>query len=597
MLISLKGRRWGTAAAGLLLCFLMQASHGTDTPRITDAGAFLDRTEELRIKDHRQFAQRLAQIHRQSPALTPAERWHLRYLDALESSLEGQFAAAEKPLHEVIDQSGDPKLVIKASALLMNNLAVTHRYEEAFQLAQQLTLDLPNIRDDTIRIQVLSYLSQILNLAGQTDLAIKYAHMMEGIDPSVTTACYAHSKQVAALYNAKRLTSSSQELKRVIGMCETAGQPIMTMAAQLILGTLFLEEHQPAKALALLDRIATGIRINHYYPHTLSAQVQRSQAYEQLGRDEDARKAALAALAMAAPDDINDYLMEAYGVLYRIAKRHGNSASALVYYEHYVTQSRRSLDDAAAQALAYQTAQQRVLTRKLETEELSKQNSVLKLQQALNAKAAEASRLYITLLVILLAAIALWLFRSLRSQKRFKYMATRDGLTGILNHQHFVSEVDRVLRPLERKPSHACLISIDLDHFKEVNDTHGHAAGDAVLKHAVAICQQHLRPADLFGRLGGEEFGILLHECSRSQGLEIADRIRTAIAEATIDMNGRTVSISASVGLACTDTWGYELQRLCMEADAALYRAKRAGRNRVVAASDRSAGNTPGAGP
>jgi diguanylate cyclase (GGDEF)-like protein len=193
--------------------------------------------------------------------------------------------------------------------------------------------------------------------------------------------------------------------------------------------------------------------------------------------------------------------------------------------------------------------------------------------------------------------IVLWLFRLKRSQLRFKRLSRRDGLTGIFHHQYFVSETDRLLRSLEKKPAHACLISIDLDHFKEVNDTHGHAVGDAVLKHAVTICQRHLRPTDLFGRLGGEEFGILLQECSRSQGLEIADRIRMAIAAANVEMDGHTVSISASVGLASTEAWGYGLQRLCAEADAALYRAKRTGRNRTIVASDRSVGNAPGAGP
>jgi diguanylate cyclase (GGDEF)-like protein len=434
-----------------------------------------------------------------------------------------------------------------------------------------------------VRFQVLSYLSQTLNLAGQTDLAIKYAHMMEDATPPGTSSCNSRFRLVAALWSAKRLTPSSPDLKQTIDTCQAAGQPIVTTAAQLILGTLYLEEHQPAKTLALLNRIAPDIRINHYYPHTLSAQVQRAQAYEQLGRDEDARKAALAALAMAAPGDVNDYLKDAYEALYRVAKRHGNAAAALGYYEHYVAQNKGSLDDAAAQALAYQTVQQRVLTRKLETEELGKQNSVLKLQRALDAKAAETSRLYITLLIILLAAIALWLFRTMRSQRRFKHMATRDGLTGILNHQHFINEAGRILCLLEKKLGHACLISIDLDHFKQVNDTYGHAMGDVVLKLAVAICQQHLRPSDLFGRLGGEEFGILLHDCSRDQGLDIANRIRIAIGTTPMEQDGSGVSISASVGLASTDTSGYELQRLCKDADSALYRAKRAGRNRVIA--------------
>ena len=155
-----------------------------------------------------------------------------------------------------------------------------------------------------------------------------------------------------------------------------------------------------------------------------------------------------------------------------------------------------TLNDVAARALAYQVVQQQVATRKLETEQLASKTAFFKLQQALDAKAAETDRLYITLLVILLVAIVLWLFRLKRSQLGFMRLSRHDGLTGILNHQHFISETDRALRRLEKERTPACLISIDLDHFKQVNDTHGHAMGDAALKHAVAICHQHLRPGD-----------------------------------------------------------------------------------------------------
>jgi diguanylate cyclase (GGDEF)-like protein len=227
-----------------------------------------------------------------------------------------------------------------------------------------------------------------------------------------------------------------------------------------------------------------------------------------------------------------------------------------------------------------------MLVQKLATEGLSKQNNILRLQQALDTKAVESSRLYIVLLLLALISIVFWLFRLKRSQLRFKKLSFHDGLTGIFNHQHFISETDRALRLLEKKLGTACLISIDLDHFKQVNDTHGHAMGDVVLRRTVAICQQQLRPTDLFGRLGGEEFGILLIECSRNQGMAIADRIRMAIEATPVDGDGCVISFSASVGVASTDKSGYGLQRLCWEADAALYRAKRTGRNRVIADSE-----------
>jgi diguanylate cyclase (GGDEF)-like protein len=389
--------------------------------------------------------------------------------------------------------------------------------------------------------------------------------------------------QAAALYNGKRLTSSSSELQRAIDTCVAAREPVFADAMRLTLGSLYLDENQPGKAMVLLDRIAPDIGTNHYYPHMLSAQVERAQAYAKLGNDNEARKAALAAIAMTHPGDISEWLTLAYEVLYQVEKRQGHSAAALSYYEHYVIQDKGYLNDISARTLAYEVAQQHMLVQKLETEKLSKQNNILQLQQALDKKAVEAGRLYIALLLMALVSVFFWLFRLKRSQLRFKKLSWLDGLTGIFNHQHFISEADRALRLLEKKLGTACLISIDLDHFKQVNDTHGHAMGDEVLRRTVAICKQHLRPTDLFGRLGGEEFGILLLDCSRDQGLAIANRIRMAIGSTEMENDGCVVSFSASVGLASTDRSGYGLQRLCMEADAALYRAKRAGRNRVIA--------------
>lgn len=569
--------------AGLALCVFFQAGHAGEVAKIGDPGAFLDQTEALRVKDHRQFTQRLEQIHQAAPPLTPQEQWHLRYLDAFELSLDGDFIGAEKPLRDVMEQSPDSNLSAKAGAVLLTNLAASRRYSAAFELAHNLTLQLPEIQDRAARFQVLGNLSQMLNLAGQTDLAIKYAHMMEDTVPPGMTSCYPKSMLLAARYNAKHLMSSDRAIGEALQVCEAAHQPIVANTIELTLSSLYLDENEPAKALAVLQRIAAGIARDNYYPHSLSAQVQRAQAYEKLNRNDDAVKTALAAVSMARPGQISGYLRDAYEVLYKIAKRRGNATQALSYYEHYVWQNKGTVDDAAAQALAYQTIQQQVLTRQLQGEELSRQNSILKLQQALDAKAAQTSRLYIFVLLIALASIAFLLVRIKRSQLRFKKLASHDGLTGILNHQHFMNEAERLLSVAQSRQTDVSLISIDLDHFKRVNDTHGHATGDEVLKRAVEVCKTQLRANDIFGRLGGEEFGILLPGCPREKATLIANCIRLAIGDTAVAVAEQTIWISASVGLACTSSSGFTLKNLCTDADAALYCAKRSGRNRVVA--------------
>jgi diguanylate cyclase (GGDEF)-like protein len=560
---------------------LVQPGRAADAPA-AEPSALLTQAERLGAKDHPRFVELLRRLHGDASRLSPADQWRLRFLDAWEIMFEGDYTRSETLFHDVIDHSGNVNLAAKASAQLLSNLATNRRYADAFALANRLTTSLPDITDAHTRFTVLNNLSQMLSLAGQTDLAIRYAQMAQDSTPAGETQCYPLYFQAAALYNGKKLKSDSPLLQRAIDTCVAARQPVITNAMWLILVSLYLDNNQPDKAMALLQRTDASVRANHYYPQMLSWLVQQAQTLEKLGKDSDAKKAALAALAMSHPDDISEWLKAAYEVLYKVEKKQGRSALALSYYEQYAIQDKGYLDDISARTLAYEMARQHMLVQKLETESLSKQNNILRLQEALATKAVEASRLYIALLLAALFLITYWLLRLKRSQLRFKQLSSLDGLTGIFNHQHFISECDRALRMLEKKLGSACLVFIDLDYFKLVNDTHGHAMGDTVLKRTVAICRQHLRPTDLFGRLGGEEFGILLMDCSRDQGMAIADRIRLAIEAAPVDVDGLVVSFSASLGLASTDTSGYALQRLCRQADVALYKAKRTGRNRVI---------------
>ena len=285
-------------------------------------------------------------------------------------------------------------------------------------------------------------------------------------------------------------------------------------------------------------------------------------------------------------------MRDAYEVLYRVEKRQGHAAEALDDYVRFATLDKQHLDDVNARAAAYETVQQHMLAQRLDTERLGRQNAALRLQQALAAKTAEANRLYIALLLAALGLGGFALLRLKRSQLRFKRLSRLDGLTALLNRQHFMSDAALVLQRLHKRGGAACLAYLDLDHFKRINDTHGHAAGDVVLRETVAACRQHVRPADLFGRLGGEEFGILLVDCSHAQALAIAERIRQAVAAQVVRHGEARLVVSVSLGLAFTSARAVEWPQLCREADAALYRAKRDGRNRIEATAIDAA--TPG---
>lgn len=564
----------------MAVCVLLLPTHAW--AQEPDLAARLNHVESLRTADHSRFLDELQDLRRHASTMVPSQYWHLRYLEAWEASFQADYANAEPRFLDVIDHSGSPALATKATAVLMGDMARNKRYGDAFELANRLVAELPRADDRLARFMALSYLAQLLRSAGQYDLAAQYAHDMAQDLPPGETACKPQTILLSALYEGRKITSNSPLLQQGIDDCQAAGESVFTNTIELTRGSLYLDENQPARALALVQRILPSILAGQYYSNTLAAHAELAEAYWKLGDDVAARKEALATIALSDPDDLNETLRDTYLLLYRLDKKRGDMASALAHHEKYVAQDVGYLDDVRARALAYAVAQQHVLAQKLETEKLSRQNNILKLQRALDTKAVETSRLYIALLLVILASAVFWLLRLKRSQLRFKKLSSLDGLTGILNHQHFIGAADRAVRHLERKSGNACLVFIDLDHFKQVNDTHGHATGDAVLRRTVAICQLHLRPTDLFGRLGGEEFAILLFDCTRDQGLVVANRIRRAIEATSIEIDEGMVSFSASVGLATASRAGYDLKRLCRDADAALYRAKRSGRNCVV---------------
>jgi len=571
------------AIALMAWCFAAQPGYAAST--IMDPAKLLAQADSVRSKNYAQFLQITAKLHREASSLSESEQWYLLYLDAWNDVSAGNFAKSEQELRRVIDQSGDTNLATRASSLLVKILSANRRYMEAFALANHLASILPETKDPKIRFELLTNLSETLDFANQIDLAIQYARMAKDVLPPGETACLPLMLEAAALLNGKRLNSTSLLLHQATDVCTTSRQTVLANITWLILSSLYIQEKQPNKAIAVLDRITASIHNSRYYPQILSSQVERAQAYLQLGDIGEAKKAALAALTIAHPDDTSDWVMNDYEVLYEIERKQRHEAAALIYHERYSALEKSHLDDLHARALAYDMTEQHLLVQKMQADDLSKQNDVLQLQQALATKAVETSRLYIALLSLLLISVVAWMFRLKRSQLRFKELSSVDGLTGIFNHQYFMGEADRALHLLEKRRGIACLIAIDLDHFKQINDTHGHALGDIVLKRTVTICRQHLRPQDLFGRLGGEEFCILLPDCHRDQGMAIADHIRAALEAALIETDGGVIAFSASLGVACTDTCGYDLHCLCRDADAALYRAKRGGRNRVVAAA------------
>lgn len=576
-------RRKVRTGAFLLLAVLAGTTMAA-APAPSTFSQSLDHAERIKTVDYPGFVKLLHQLEAHATGLSALQKWRLRYLEAWQAAYEGNEEKAQSLLENLVKQAPDRNKKTQATATLINVLGMGHHYEEAFQYLDQSLDNLAQLTDAETRFHLLGEASQLLSEAGQYDLAATYAHQMIEGSPQGRNNCTGRMFALHAELRGGNAKLTDETFLEGIHRCLDIGEVLAADTIRRDLATMVLQQGRLDQALAILRGNYEEVKALNYPALTAEYDILLAQSYWKKGNISFAQKFATATVDIAAKSDISEPLISAYQLLYQIERQYGNLHDALAYHEKYVAADKEHLDDTREKALAYQMVRQQVDAKRVELDTLNKQNQILQLQRALDHKAVETSRLYIALLLTGIASVALWLYRLKRSQLRFMRLARRDGLTGIFNRQHFVDEAEQSLRYAAKSQRGACLILIDLDHFKDINDTHGHSAGDHALRRAVAICQNHLHACDVFGRIGGEEFGILLPECTLIQALERAEHIRMAI-QATAEDEGE-IPLTASFGIASTTHYGYELRRLLGAADSALYRAKREGRNRVVISMD-----------
>jgi diguanylate cyclase (GGDEF)-like protein len=168
-----------------------------------------------------------------------------------------------------------------------------------------------------------------------------------------------------------------------------------------------------------------------------------------------------------------------------------------------------------------------------------------------------------------------------RYHEEIYQLATHDMLTDLCNRRHFMEMLDKEVARALRHERELSLCIVDVDMFKPVNDRYGHIAGDEVLRQIAGILKHHVRSDDLPARIGGEEFAVVLPECDSSAALAFAERLREAVARASFAPGGEPQTITVSIGIASLGPGRDTRPALMAEADAALYRAKHEGRNRV----------------
>lgn len=233
-------------------------------------------------------------------------------------------------------------------------------------------------------------------------------------------------------------------------------------------------------------------------------------------------------------------------------------------------------DNATLMNYQFQTAQREQENRRLAADRALKEQQLKSLERVRHWQ-----RLALVLGGVLILLLVWLAIRQFRRSRKLHRLAMTDPLTGIANRRHIEELARNTLAHASAQGESLCVLVLDVDHFKAVNDAFGHAVGDQVLVRVAQACKQALRRFDLLGRLGGEEFLIILPDTPLEVAKDIAERLRRKIESLQLGNLAPGLQITASVGAAEVDHESDDLPELVRRADAAMYRAKDAGRNRV----------------
>jgi diguanylate cyclase (GGDEF)-like protein len=264
----------------------------------------------------------------------------------------------------------------------------------------------------------------------------------------------------------------------------------------------------------------------------------------------------------------------------------GQTQAALEEYKRYVA----THEEVARQRTDQQT---QMLREQFDTDRAKLENARLKAEKSLKESEVESlqrarhwQQLALGLLALVLGMLAMLVFRQLARLRIWKRMASVDALTGVPNLRGVEAFATRAMRAARASLEPLAVLAIDVDRFKSINDTHGHAIGDRVLQQIARACDEAMREGDLLGRVGGEEFLAVLPGTKLDHALDVAERLRSRVAALVLADLPSGIRTTISIGAAEMVPEDGDFDALKQRADEAMYRAKDAGRNRVIGASN-----------
>lgn len=517
---------------------------------------------------------------------TPEQRGEYLVLRARNLVLSGRGDEAARLIDGLLADPPTSAIAIRAHGLAANIAMIGRRWERAFDLmAKGLALE-PDLDDPGGMADLLGIAASIHAQAGESRRAIDYATRSLAFAERADlprNRCVALHRLAYALKRAGEDASAEDHYRRAVSGCERAGDPILQATAQSGLADLLRQEGRLEEADALFAVAIAGLEASGYAIGLAEARFFESRLRFAQGRDDEADRHLAELVPRLRGHAHLDYLSEALEMRAAIARRQGRAVDAADLLVATLATRQEHLDRERAMRLAFLGVEFDLQLKEQELALLREQARVTRLEQEAQRQQLRQQILIGTVAVLVAAVLALLLFRARRERGRLVARARQDGLTGLDNHTWFFERTGLALAEAGRDGIPLTLVLADIDHFKQVNDRHGHPAGDEVLRRVAALLGESFGGRASLGRVGGEEFAVALRGVPADEAIVLLQRFRRRLEEARPGPEGSPLTMS--FGLAVRRP-GDTVESLRARADDALYRAKQAGRDRLVVADD-----------
>ena len=578
--------RLGTSAI-VMCCLIVLAARAEQPSDVEALSSRIAEIEHAHIRAPWPVSQEM--IDELEPALDgapPELRARVELMEARNMMLDGNYKPAMELLDSVLSRPISHSRRLRALELLINAHYLNQNYERAFDLLSRALALFSMADDDRQKADVLTLAARLYSDVGEHALALERA--AESLELAKRTQ---HARTIFnSLFslvhvqkNAGLVAFAIERSRELWRHSQQSGDPVSVGSAMRLIGSVYNAAGRYAEATGWLKRAVEKNQETGYRAGELRARKELGKALIEAGEKQQGRDLLLSLAERLDARESGLDLMEVHDVLAASFHAEGRHAEAMKHLREYRSALRRFNDEQRALRLAYIQADFENQRHDQELELLRQQSRLLEMREKTAGAKRSTRILGLTVLIVVGILLVGLLFRFRADRRRFRKLTEIDGLTGLFNHRRFHHAVEDALREAREQGRVSVLVAADVDLFKQVNDRHGHQAGDQVLRKLGALLMEQFPDPCITGRVGGEEFAIFLPDHNRLQARQRISAFRERLEP--IEFEGRSIRVTLSFGLV-ESRHETRLEKLRTRADQALYQAKRSGRDQIVDADD-----------